>query len=183
MSLLWEPKEERIKKIEKLKALSSTVEGLPRLLRGVGDEIGKQFHASLNALQGYQEEQHREVTLAQSTSEKNIMVATMAAIERQKIEFTEQLQNAQLQTIRSVAEMMQKLDEKMGTLLETGEESRAIGFGIADIIQKTIDAVSEGMSNLGAITPMVSAIKEKHADNHSDSQMVEAKYFSRSDRM
>jgi hypothetical protein len=179
MSLLWEPKEERIRKIEKLKALASTVDGLPRLLKGVGDEIGKQFHTSLNALQGYQEEQHKEVMLAQSDSEKHIMAAVAATIERQKVEFTEQLQNAQLQTLKSVGEMMAKLDVKLGNLAETGEESRAIGFGIAEVIQRAIDAVSEGVANIGTVLPMASTQKQNlFPDSRSD-----ADYFSRNDRM
>lgn len=179
MSLLWEPKEERMRKIEKLKALANTVDGLPRLLKGVGDEIGKQFHASLNALQGYHEEQHKEVMSAHLALEKNIMATVAAAMERQKVEFGEQLQNAQRETLKSVGEMIAKLDGKLGALSETAEESRAIGFGIAEIIQRTIDAVSEGVANLGPVTEMVSAHKEKHADRDISGE----DYFSRSDRM
>ncbi len=155
MSLLWEPKEERMKKIEKLKALANTVDGLPRLLKGVGDEIGKQFHVSLKALLGYQEEQHKETKLAYLDSEKKIMAAVAAVIENQKVEFSEQLQNAQLQTIKSVGQMMVKLDEKLGSLTETGEESRAISFGIAEVLQKTINSLSEGLVNFGKILPVV----------------------------
>lgn len=179
MSLLWEPKEERVKKIEKLKTLANTVDGLPRLLKGVGDEIGKQFHASLNALQGYQEEQHKEAMQAYLTLEKNIMEAMAIAIEHQKVEFGEQLQNAQLDILKSVGEMVAKLDGKLGSLTEISEESRAIGFGIAEVMQKTIDAVSEGVGNLGPVISMVSAHKEKDSDN----SLSEADYFSRSDRM
>jgi len=157
MSLSWESKEERMKKIEKLRALATTVDGLPRLLKGVGEEIGKQFYTSLNALQGVWEGEHKEVMLAQSDSEKHIMAAVAATIERQRVEFTEQLQNAQLQTLKSVGEMMAKLDGKLGALTETSEESRAIGFGIAEVIQRAIDAVSEGVENFKASTPLVSA--------------------------
>ena len=156
MSLSWESKEERMKKIEKLRALATTVDGLPRLLKGVGEEIGKQFYTSLKALQGVWEEEHKEVMLAQSDSEKHIMAAVAAAMERQKIEFVEQLQNAQRETLKSVGEMIAKLDGKLGALTETSEESRAIGFGIAEIIQRTIDAVSEGVANLGQVTEKVS---------------------------
>jgi hypothetical protein len=179
MSLLWEPKDERLRKIEKLKVLASTVDGLPRLLKGVGDEIGKQFHASLNALQGYQEEQHKEAMLACSASEQNIMATVATAMERQKVEFEEQLRNAQLQTIKSVGEMIAKLDVRLESLAETGEESRAIGFGIAEIIQKTIDAVSEGVANLNAGTPLVSAYKQKHPDSNTS----DVDYFAHSNRM
>ena len=182
MSLLWEPKEERMKKIEKLKALANTVDGLPRLLKGVGDEIGKQFYASLNALQGYHEEQHKEVMSVHLALEKNMMAAVAAvtaSMERQKAEFGEQLQNAQRETLQNVGAMIAKLDGKLGALSETSEESRAIGFGIAEIIQRTIDAVSEGVANLGPVTEMVSAHKEKHADRDISGE----DYFSRSDRM
>jgi len=172
MSLLWEPKEERMKKIEKLKALANTVDGLPRLLKGVGDEIGKQFYASLNALQGYHEEQHKEVMSAHLALEKNIMAAVTAVMERQKVEFGEQLQNAKRETLKSVGEMIAKLDGKLGALAETSEESRAIGFGIAEIIQRTIDAVSEGVANLGPVTDMVSAHKEKHADRDMSKEII-----------
>ncbi len=179
MSLLWESKEERIKKIEKLKTLATTVDGLPRLLRGVGEEIGKQFHASLNALHGYHEEQHKEVMLTQSTSEKNIMAALVAVTERQKAEFTEQLKNAQLQTLKSVGAMIQKLDEKLDNLAETGEESSAVAFGIAEVIQRTIDAVSEGVASIGNVVPIASVLKQKQASN----SIPDADYFSRSDRI
>jgi hypothetical protein len=183
MSLLWESKEERIKKIEKLKTLATTVDGLPRLLRGVGEEIGKQFHVSLNALQGYHEEQYKEIMLTQSTSEKNIMAALVAVTEGQKAEFAEQLKTAQLQTLKSVGEMIQKLneklDEKLENLVETGEESRAVAFGIAEVIQRTIDAVSEGVASIGNVVPIASVLKQKEASN----SLPDAHYFSRSDRM
>lgn len=165
MSLLWEPKEERMRKIEKLKALASTVDGLPRLLKGVGDEIGKQFHTSLNALQGYQEEQHKEAMLAQMASEQNIMAAVSSAMERQKAEVSEQIKSAQMQTIKSVGAMIEGLEEKLQNLEEMGEETRSVGFGIAEIIQKTICALSEGMANLGAVAPIVSTLKQRQPDN------------------
>lgn len=165
MSLLWEPKEERMKKLEKLKMLATTVDGLPRLLKGVGDEIGKQFHSSLNATQGYQEEQHKEVMESILAFEKNIHGAMLAAMERQKVELSEQIKNAQVQTIKSVGEMIERLGGKLGNIEEIGEETRGVGFGIAEIIQKTIGALSEGIASLGTVTPMGSALKQRRLDN------------------